>query len=62
MGPYQLSFQQQIRFYSKIFSNKLCCYNEGPLYEYMYVRFCYPILNIVRVIFMLDTRVMGKTS
>ena len=27
MGPYQ------IRFYSKIFGNKHCRYNEGPLYK-----------------------------
>ena len=31
-GFYQVSLQQQIRFYSKIFGNKHCRYNEGPLY------------------------------
>ena len=31
-GPHQVSLQQQIRFNSKIFGNKQCCYNEGPLY------------------------------
>ena len=31
-GSYQVSLQQQIRFYSKIFGNKHCRYNEGPLY------------------------------
>ena len=32
-GSYQVSSQQQIRFYSKIFGNKHCRYNEGPLYK-----------------------------
>ena len=31
-GSFQVSLQQQIRFYSKIFGNKHCSYNEGPLY------------------------------
>ena len=31
-GSYQVSLQQQIRYYSKIFGNKHCRYNEGPLY------------------------------
>ena len=31
-GSYQVSLQQQIRFYCKIFGNKQCHYNEGPLY------------------------------
>ena len=31
-GSYQVPLQQQIRFYSKIFGNKHCRYNEGPLY------------------------------
>ena len=31
-GPNQVSFQQQIWFYSKIFGNKHCRYNKGPLY------------------------------
>ena len=31
-GSYQVSLQQQIRVYSKIFGNKHCRYNEGPLY------------------------------
>ena len=30
-GSYQVSLQQQIRFYNKIFGNKQCRYNEGPL-------------------------------
>ena len=33
-GSYQVSLQQQIQFYSKIFGNKHCRYNEGPLYMY----------------------------
>ena len=33
MGPYRVSLQQQIRFYSKIFGNKHYRYNEGPLYD-----------------------------
>ena len=32
-GSYQVSLQQQIRFYSKIFGNKHRRYNEGPLYD-----------------------------
>ena len=32
MEPYQVSLQQQIQFYSKLFGNKHCRYNEGPLY------------------------------
>ena len=32
-GSYQVSLQQQIRFYSKIFGNKHRRYNEGPLYH-----------------------------
>ena len=39
MGPYQVSLKQQIRFYSKIFGNKHCRYNEGPLY--MTEKFCF---------------------
>ena len=31
-GSYQVSLQQQIGFYSNIFGNKHCRYNEGPLY------------------------------
>ena len=31
-GFYPVSVYQQIRFYSKIFGNKYCRYNEGPLY------------------------------
>ena len=30
-GPYQVSLEQQIRFYSKTFDNKRCRYNEGIL-------------------------------
>ena len=30
-GSYQVSLQQQTRFYSKIFGNKQCRYNEGPM-------------------------------
>ena len=36
MGLYQVSLKQQIRFNSKIFGNKQCCYNEGPLYVTSY--------------------------
>ena len=32
-GSYQVSLQQQIRLYSKIFGNKHCRYNEGPMYN-----------------------------
>ena len=30
-GSYQVSLQQQIQFYSKIFGNRHCRYDEGPL-------------------------------
>ena len=30
-GSYQVALQQQIRFYSKIFGNKHCRYNDGPM-------------------------------
>ena len=32
-ASYQVSLQQQIRFYSKIFGNNHCRYNEGPVYH-----------------------------
>ena len=32
-GPYQVSLQQQIRFYSQIFGTKHCRYNKGSLYH-----------------------------
>ena len=32
---YQVSLQQPIRFYSKIFGNKHRHYNEGPLYIFL---------------------------
>ena len=39
-GSYQVSLQQQIRFYSKIFGNKHRRYNEGPLYiKYFFLYF-----------------------
>ena len=38
-GSFPVSLQQQILFYSKIFGNKHCRYNEGPLYEHGHLFF-----------------------
>ena len=42
-GSYQASLKQQIRFYSKIFGNKHCRYNKGPLY----LRQCVSLYRVV---------------